>query len=839
MLFTTLQRLRSMVSARAMLALLAAGVVGSALGGCTGARNRDQSAEPLPRVESFNRDWRFARGDQPGAQGVGFDDSTWRMVRLPHDWAIAGPYEPEGNPHTGKLPWKGEGWYRKHFVLSAADAGRRVYLDFDGVMAMPVVYINGREAGSWDYGYMSFRVDATEFVTFGATNLVAVHVDTRPHHSRWYPGAGIYRKVQLVVEEPIHIAHWGIFVTTPEVSDERATVRVETTVENHTAAGGAIEVQTEISSPQGETLVTLHEDLRVAAGDAKSSVQLVELAEPQLWDVDSPHLYRAISRVRVAGQVTDVAETPFGVRTFEFTADDGFHLNGRRVQLHGVNLHHDLGPLGAAFHLRAAERQLEIMKDMGVNALRTSHNPPAPEVLDLCDRMGIVVWDEVFDKWDGTATRPQNVSMADHGWRQIPQMIRRDRNHPSVVVWSVGNEVFDLEGGKFEDGPALLRQMVEAAKSADVTRPVTLAHCIPSSSATDLDASLDVTGWNYGRRYAESRSRWPDLPIIYSESASAYSTRGYYHLPHPERKDDYPESLRISSYDHNSAYYSDIADVEFARMEEDRFVAGEFVWTGFDYIGEPVPFVSEGWASFEKRKISKAEESRISSFGIVDLVGIPKDRFYLYRSHWAPEKKTIHVLPHWNWPDRLGRVVPVYVYTNGDSAELFINGVSQGRRSKDPDAEGVMDRYRLRWEETVYEPGEVRAIAYQAGRRLGETSVRTAGSAERLRLTPDREVLRADGEDLSFVLVEALDGEGNVCPLAMNEVRFTISGPATIAGVGNGDHHFAAEFDSDRVALFNGKAMLIVRSEEGRTGLISVQADGEGLRSDSARVRSE
>ena len=809
-----------------------AGVLAGCLSGSPGSQGVAEGA----RMEDFNWGWRFAKGAQAGAEAPAFDDAGWEPVRLPHDWAIAGPYDPEGNPHTGKLPWQGEGWYRKRFDLPAADQGRRAYLDFDGVMAMPTVYVNGQRAGGWDYGYMSFRVDATALVEFGAENVVAVHVDTRPHHSRWYPGAGIYRKVRLVLAEPVHIAHWGVFVTTPEVTATSATVRIETEVENHLAESATPTVETTLIDPAGRQVAVVQTELLVDAGAAARAVQEVSLPDPQRWDIEAPHLYRALSRILCDGGRTDGQETPFGVRTFAFTADDGFHLNGRRVQLNGVNLHHDQGPLGAAFHTRAMERQLEIMKEMGANALRTSHNPPAPEVLDLCDRMGIVVWDEVFDKWDGTATRPEQVSMAEHGRKQIPQMVRRDRNHPCVVVWSVANEVFDLEGGRFEDGPGLLRQMVGFVKEVDTTRPVTIAHCVPSSALTDLDASLDVTGWNYGRRYADSRERWPNLPIIYSESASAYSTRGYYQLPHPAKKDDYPLSLRITSYDHNTAYYSDPVDVEFALMEGDRFVAGEFVWTGFDYLGEAVPFVAEGWSSFGKRKLSKAEESRVCCFGIVDLVGIPKDRYYLYRSHWAPEKPTVHILPHWNWPERVGQNVPVYVYTHGDSAELFVNGVSQGRRSKQPGAENAIDRYRLRWEEVVYEPGEVKAVAYRNGQVVGEATMRTAGPPATLRLTPDRTQLQGDGYDLGYVLVEAVDAEGRLCPLAMNEVTFSVRGPVEIVGVGNGDHHFPAEFDTDQVALFYGKAMLILRTRRDAAGAVEVAARSEGLADGQASV---
>lgn len=790
------------------------------------------------RVENFNRDWRFAKGTLPGAETVAFDDSAWQPVRLPHDWAIAGPYEPEGDPHTGKLPWRGEGWYRKTFALPASDTGRRVYLDFDGVMAMPTVYVNGQKAGGWDYGYMSFRVDATDFVRFGATNLVAVHVDTSSHNSRWYPGAGIYRKVQLVMTAPVHIAHWGTFVTTPQVSDASATVRVQTTLENHEATPATVELEATLLDPKGKVLAKQRQQASVAANGTAEVDQSFTVAKPQRWDIETPRLYRVVSRVLVTGKPVDNDEAPFGIRTFEFTANDGFHLNGRRVQLHGVCLHSDLGPLGMAFNVRAMERELQIMQDMGVNALRTSHNPPAPEVLDLCDRLGLVVWDEAFDKWDGTSTRPRNVPIAEYNRRQIQNFARRDRNHPSVVVWSAGNEIWDLEGGKLPDSPGLLRQMVGFFKEIDPTRPVALAHAVPQSANTPLDDSLDVAGWNYARRYAIERERRPNLPIVYSESASAFSTRGFYELPHPTKKDDYSTALRVDSYDLNSASYSDVADTEFALMERDRFVAGEFVWTGFDYLGEPAPFIARGWGSFKKRQIAPAEESRSSLFGIVDLAGIPKDRFYLYRSYWAPEKKTIHILPHWNWPDRVGQNVPVYVYTSGDSAELFLNGQSLGRKTKDPQAANVLDRYRLRWEDVAYQPGEVKAVAYKDGRKLGEAIVRTAGEPAKLRLTPDRKSLKADGDDLCYVRVEAVDKQGTVCPLAMSEVKFTVTGPATIAGVGNGDHHFPAEFVTDHVTLFYGKAMLILRTTEGSGGAIRVQATSEGLPASQVAVRS-
>jgi beta-galactosidase len=790
------------------------------------------------RLESFNQNWKFARGAQPGAEAVDFDDASWLPVRLPHDWAVAGPYEPEGDSHTGKLPWRGEGWYRKSFSLSAQDAGKRVYLDFDGVMAMPTVYVGGRKAGGWDYGYMSFRVDVTEFVKFGENNIVAVHADTRPHTSRWYPGAGIYRKVMLVVKNPIHMGHWGTFVTTPDVTDASATIGITTEVENHGAEPSQADLEAVVMNPAGKQVAMDNQSMTISARGNGRFSSTVTVPRPERWDVETPRLYKVVTRLSVGGKLIDTGEIPFGIRTFEFTADDGFNLNGRRLQLKGVNLHHDQGPLGAAFLTRAMERQLEIMKDMGVNAIRTSHNPPAPELLDLCDRMGFVVWNELFDKWDGTATRLPEVSILQHGRKQIQNFVRRDRNHPSVVIWSVGNEIWDLEDGKLPDSPGLLSQMVGYVKDLDPTRPVGLGQALPRSARTALPKALDVAGWNYQRRYAISRETYPNLPIVYSESASAYSTRGHYELPHATAKDDYSASLRISSYDHNSASWADLPDTEFALMEQDRFVAGEFVWTGFDYLGEPVPFVAQGWGSFSKRKISPEEESRISCFGIVDLVGIPKDRFYLYRSYWAPQKKTVHLLPHWNWPERIGQVVPVYVYTSGDSAELFLNGKSLGRKSKDPRAANPMDRYRLRWEDVVYQPGEVKAVAYQTGRRVGEATVRTAGAPARLSVTPDRSQLGSDGDDLCYLLVEALDQEGNLCPLAMDQVTFEVTGPVSIAGVGNGDHHFPAEFDSDHVSLFYGKAMLILRTREGRGGSIRVRAESKGLQPATVSVQA-
>jgi beta-galactosidase len=774
------------------------------------------------RVVNFNRSWKFAKGNQSGAEVASFNDSVWQVVRLPHDWAISGPFNPRENGYAGKLPWRGVGWYRKTFDLDKADKGRRVYFDFDGVMAFPRVYVNGRLAGKWDYGYMSFRVDATPYVKFGGTNVIAVQVDTRRHGTRWYPGAGIYRKVTMTVCEPVHLAHWGTFVTTPHVSNAAATVSVRSTVENHLNTKSKVTVEVVLLDPNESPVATAQKDDTVPAGGLRELDQSFVVANPQRWDITSPKLYTAKTTVRIGDKVVDTAVTTFGIRTFQFTANDGFHLNGRRVQLHGVCLHHDHGPLGAAFYTRAMERQLEIMRDMGVNAIRTSHNPPAPELLDLCDRMGFVVWDEAFDKWDDKADRINGQPpLKEYGEKQIRNFVMRDRNHPCIVVWSIGNEIESQPRDKEGLSPERVKFMSDFVRKYDPTRPVGMACHIPSLVDKSIFDSLDLTGWNYQRKYTKYHQRYPDKPIIYSESASALSTRGFYELPLKQSKTEYSKQFQVDSYDRNAAPWADIPDREFQLMEKDSFVAGDFVWTGFDYLGEPTPF---------------ERQARSSYFGIVDLCGIPKDRFFLYRSYWRPDTTTVHILPHWNWPDRIGENVPVYIYTNGDSAELFLNGKSIGRRTKikeitDSSYYAVTDKYRLCFNDVIYEPGELKAVAYKDGKEIGQAIMRTAGAPAAIRLTPDREQLSATGEDLCYILVEAVDEKGTLCPLADNLIRFKVDGPAEIAGVGNGNPLSLEPFQADTHKLFNGKAMLILRTKEGKSGEVRVTATSEGLTS--------
>ncbi len=791
-------------------------------------KNKDQAPITGRVSMNFNRDWRFVKGELDASAALPeFDDSQWQAVQLPHDWAISGPFDPKENGWAGKLPWRGVGWYRKAFTLNAEDGGKRVYLDFDGVMAFPQVYVNGQLAGEWDYGYMSFRVDATPYVRFGQKNVVAVRADTRKHGTRWYPGAGIYRKVTMTICDPVHVANWGVYVTTPQVKDNEATVRIQTAVDNDLGKEVKATIATEVVDPDHTAIAVIETEMVLRARSDQKTEQIIKFANPQRWDIKSPRLYTARTEIRIGGKLIDAVLTPFGIRTFEFKADDGFHLNGRRVQLYGVCLHHDQGPLGGAFFPRAMERQLEIMRDMGVNAIRTSHNPPAPELLDLCDRMGFVVWDECFDKWDATADRVRGEPLEEFGEKQIRNFVMRDRNHPSIVVWSIANEINNFPYDKNGMTPENVKFMGDFIRKYDLTRPVGMACHIPQTADLKIIDSLDLTGWNYGRRYARARAKYPDKPIVYSESASALSTYGFYELPLPTKKTQYSKKFQVDSYDYNSADWSDIADREFDLLERDRFVAGEFVWTGFDYLGEPTPF---------------GKEARSSYFGIVDLCGIPKDRYFLYRSYWRPDITTIHILPHWNWPDCIGQPVPVFVYTNGDSAELFLNGKSLGRVSKlkepaDNSFYGAVGKYRLRWMEVPYEPGELKAVAYKGQTKIGEAVMRTAGAPASIRLTPDRTQLSDTGEDLSYILVEALDDKGTVCPLADNKIAFTIEGPATIAAVGNGDPMSLDVFTDSEHPLFHGKAMLIVRSLYGQSGTVKVTAASEGLKAATTELK--
>ena len=734
----------------------------------------------------------------------------WRTVRVPHDWAIEGPFEPDGDENTGKLPWKDYGAYRRTFVATDAvfatiAAGGRAYLEFDGVMARSSVIVNGRRHPGWGYGYMSFAVDVTDDLASG-TNAVTVTADTRDHESRWYPGGGLYRSVCLVVRGRDEPRPFTLFIRTPEVSADSSTVVY---------------------------------DYETVGGERKGGT--FKVANPRLWSVEDPHLYE----LEIAGE-----KYRYGIRTIKWTADDGFHLNGRRLQLKGVNLHSDLGPLGMAFDRDAMKRQLLLMKDMGVNAIRTSHNAPDPRLLDLCDEMGFVVWDECFDKWDAHGGKRPEETVEDYVATNLEQFVRRDRNHPSVVLWSIGNEIYwkcdTYEEGTSAERSALFRETV---RRLDPTRPVGMGCCHTQTVPRGDFDPLDVTGWNYDARYLPMRARKPEQPLVYSESASALSDYGYYPVPFAAneanaRTFNYDvRNWKVDGYDHFAATWSDIPDVEFDRMEKDRYIAGEFVWTGVDYLGEPTPY-----ASYFHKGRPRREMSRSSYFGIADLCAIPKDRWYLYRAYWNQRAETVHILPHWNWEGHEGENVPVYVYTSGDSAELFLNGRSLGLRRKGAAPEhpacmtnayyDVCAKYRLRWFDVPYAPGELRAVAYRDGRRIGEETVRTADRPVAVRLAADP--WTPEDSQLLFVQVDVVDAKGVRDPKSTAEVSFALEGPGEIVAVGNGDPRSVRSFkDVKSHPLFFGKALVIVR----RTGAGEIVLRGavpglaDGIYRDTGRNR--
>jgi beta-galactosidase len=809
--------------------------------------------------QSINFDWKFAKGEQAEAMDPDFDDSDWEGVDLPHDWAISGPFGPlKSNGNTGKLPWKGEGWYRKTFDLSADAEGKRLQFLFDGVMANPEVYLNGEKVGSWRYGYNSFWLDVTEAAQFGGSNVLVVHADTREHYSRWYPGAGIYRKVGMRLIDPVHIPVWGLYVTTPEVSEEQATIHTSVELENSADSDQNVLLEVTLLDPAGKEVAKVEKELELPSGNGAKAEFDLSVNDPVIWDIEHPDLYTCLAVLELDGKRVQSTSTTFGIRNFKWTANDGFHLNGRRVQLYGVNLHHDHGPLGAAFFPRAMERQLEIMKEMGVNALRTSHNACAPEVLDLCDRMGIIVFNELFDKYGPTAgVRCSTGEYVDtYAEAEVKNFVRRDRNHPSVFLWSIGNEIGDLLTDRDSLAGEHVANMVSYFEKHDITRPITMGCHVPSASGEGkhiLDA-LETSGWNYGRRYVTTRLAYPDMPLTYSESASAFGTRGAYKLPLPKSKTDWTDDGEITAYMLTSARWSDIPEIEFEYMRIDTFVAGEFVWTGFDYLGEPTPVMNmdSRWAEGSFLPTREGYDARSSYFGIVDLAGLPKDSYYNYRSLWNGTEHTVHLAPHWNWQGHEGESIPVFVYTDGDEAELFLNGESLGRRSKmDPDLVKVsqamahnfeysadpedqenpyfeiVDAYRLRWMDVAYEPGELKAVAYKNGSLIGEAKVLTAGEPVSLRLTPDRMNLKADGWDLCYVTISMVDGNGNICPLAMDMLEFTVDGAARLMGVANGNQMGHDVFTDERHPLFYGKAVAVLRSIPGQSGQATLSIKSE------------
>lgn len=795
-------------------------------------------------------------GDIPLTQ-PGFDDSAWRPVTLPHDWGIEGPFRQDLPGDTGKLPWSGSAWYRKTFDSPASDAGRRVVLEIDGAMANSMVWLNGQFVGGWPFGYASYQLDLSPYLKPGARNVLAIRLENPPESSRWYPGSGLYRNVWLTRTGPIHVTQWGTHVTTPVVSRERAVVSVQVLTENATDTAAALTVRTEFFAldaagrPAGAAVASAQSDkVHVPARRSASSTQSVALTNPQLWSPASPARYVAVTSLLRDGTVVDRTETPFGIRSVALDPDRGFVLNGEVVPLRGVCMHHDLGALGAAINVRAIERQLEILREMGCNAIRTSHNPPAPELLDACDRLGFLVMDEAFDVWaKGKLRNDYHRVFPDWHEADLRALVRRDRNHPSVVMWSIGNEVIEQWGDDGQEGWRLAQRLAGIVREEDRTRPVTGGFNGAQSGFNGFQHVLDAMGYNYRiEAYASYRQANPGIPLLGAETASTISTRGEYFFPISDDKLDPAAraNFQVSSYDLSATPWATTPETEWRTADSVPGYAGEFVWTGFDYLGEPTPYNSDATVllnfSDPEQKARVAEElaklgkiavpSRSSYFGIVDLAGLPKDRFYLYQSRWRPDLPMVHVLPHWTWPGREGEITPVHVYTSGDEAELFLNGRSLGRKKKAP------GEFRLRWDDVRYAPGELKVIAYRQGARWAEAGQRTAGTPAKLALTPDRATLRADGADLAFVTVDVTDAAGVLAPRAANSVRFSLTGPAEIIATDNGNPISFESFQAKERRAFNGRAVVIVRTLAGRTGDVVLRAEAEGLAPAEIRLHS-
>ena len=793
------------------------------------------------RRASFDTGWRFQKGESPAAATPAFDDAGWRVLDLPHDWAIEGPFDPAISPHQGSLPFFGVAWYRKRFDAPESARGRYYSLEIDGAMSNATVYLNGQELGGRPYGYIGFAVDLTPHLRFGAQNVLAVRLAPEPESSRWYPGAGLYRHVWIEATGPVHVERWGTYVTTPAATEVGTTVAVRTELRNRETDAARVALETVILDPDGREVGRTNASPTVPAGATAAALIRITVLRPRLWDVERPQLYRVISTVRRGDAVLDRYETAFGIRAIEYGPDKGFLLNGRRVPLRGVCNHHDLGALGTAVNRRAIERQLEILKRMGANAIRTSHNPPAPELLEAADRMGFLVMDEAFDMWGRTKVKNGHGKyFAEWGERDLRDMIRRDRNHPSVVMWSIGNEILEQAEA---DGWKVAKRLTDICHEEDPTRPVTAGFNQAENAIKNrLADQVDIPGFNYGaRQYARILAEHPGWTIVGAETASCVSSRGVYHLP-IEKYEKHP-SLQLTGYDVIAPPWAYCPDVEFAGLEASPQVLGEFVWTGFDYLGEPTPDFA-----WDQPRDERDWPARSSYFGIVDLAGFPKDRYYLYQSQWTT-KPMVHVLPHWNWAGLEGQPIPVMVYTNAEEVELFLNGRSLGRKKKGepyviPVGKKISEdlrfttKYRIVWE-VPYAPGTLTAVAFAGGRTVASTEVRTAGAPARVVLVPDRTTLHADGEDLSFVTVRIEDAEGNLVPGADNLVRFAVEGAGRVAAVDNGNAASLEPFQAKERKAFAGLALLVVRSNRGVSGSIRVQATSEGLAAAEAVLKAE
>lgn len=783
----------------------------------------------------LEKGWKFTKGEVSNAEMPAFNDAKWETVDIPHDWAIFGPFDKNNDlqnvavtqnfetqaslktGRTGGLPYVGIGWYRTTFHSTP---GKQTTLIFDGAMSEARVFVNGKEACFWPCGYNSFYCDVTSLVNEnGKNNTLAVRLENRPQSSRWYPGAGLYRNVHVVTTEKIHVPVWGTQITTPYVKDEYASVCLRTTILN--AGKTELTVVTDIMDADGQVVSTKTNKGVINHGQPFTQNFIVE--RPKLWSPETPVLYKAVSKIYSGDTLLDTYSTRFGIRTIEYIADKGFYLNGKRRKFQGVCNHHDLGPLGAAINVAALRHQLTLLKEMGCDAIRTSHNMPAPELVELCDEMGFMMMLEPFDEWD--------IAKCDNGYhrffnewaeKDMVNMLRQYRNNPCVVMWSIGNEVptqWSPEGYK------VAKFLQDICHREDPTRPVTCGmDQVKSVLANGFAAMLDIPGLNYrAHLYDEAYERLPQNIILGSETSSTVSSRGVYKFPVERKTGAMYDDHQSSSYDLEYCNWSNIPDIDFARAEDHEWTIGQFVWTGFDYLGEPSPYDTNAWPNHS------------SMFGIIDLASIPKDRYYLYRSVWNKEAETLHILPHWNWEGREGEKIPVFVYTNYPSAELFINGKSYGRQTKHKNGT-VENRYRLMWHDAVYQPGEVRVVAYdEQGNPVAEKTIRTAGKPHHIELVTDRSSLQADGKDLAYVTLRIVDKNGNLCPNDGRLVSFKVKGAGKYRASANGDPTCLDLFHKPEMHAFGGMLTVIVQSGE-KTGEIELQATAKGIKTGTIRI---
>ena len=802
-----------------------------------------------PRTESLlEKGWRFTREDNTLFSTTDYADGNWQQVRVPHDWAIYGPFsidndkqnvaitqdgQKEAMEHagrTGGLPFIGPGWYRIAFDVPEFKEGKKCTIIFDGAMSHANVYINGEKATSRPYGYTSFNVDATPFIKEGEKVVLAVRLENLIESSRWYPGAGIYRNVHVIVTEDAHVPVYGTQLTTPVIEPDYAKVNLKTklempadkTIENYS-------ITTEIKDATGNVVASNNK--KGCKYDGGLFEQNFVVESPTLWTLDNPVLYTAESKIYEGENLKDTYSTTFGFRTIKIIPNKGFYLNGERTQFKGVCNHHDLGPLGGIANEAGIRRQVRILKDMGCNAIRTSHNMPAPELVKACDEMGMMLMLESFDEWVTPKVKNGYNTMWDE-WveKDLVNLIHQYRNNPSVVMWCIGNEVPDQ--WKPEQGPKLSRMLQDICHREDPTRPVTQGMDAPDAVVNNnMAATMDVAGFNYRpHKYIENYSKLPQQIILGSETASTLSSRGVYKFPVVRRSMHKYEDHQASSYDVEHCGWSNLPEDDWIQHEDLPYCIGEFVWTGFDYLGEPTPYYSD-WPSHS------------SLFGIIDLAGLPKDRYFLYRSHWNKDAETLHILPHWNWEGREGEVTPIFVYTNYPSAELFINGKSQGMRTKDmsvnvynsADSASAADlkrlaRYRLMWMDTKYEPGTVKVVAYDKdGNAVAEKEMMTAGKPYKIELVADRTEIAADGKDLSFVTVKVVDKKGNLCPVADNQISFKVKGNGKYMAGANGDPTSLESFQKPTMKVFYGMMTAIVASNE-IPGEITLEATAKGLK---------